>query len=135
MRTPVSITNPMRSSSVTPIIHNHHNGDLNHHQIPSPTPSPNWIPPPTAYIKLNCDGAWDKLTNLMGIGVVARDSEGRLIAGSSKSGLAASALEAEAMAASSAMELAKKFRFQSVIFELDSQNLVDAINGSKTTPH
>ncbi|XP_004292513.1 PREDICTED: uncharacterized protein LOC101308933 isoform X3 [Fragaria vesca subsp. vesca] len=48
---------------------------------------------------------------------------------------AASALEAEAMAASSAMELAKKFRFQSVIFESDSQNLVDAINGSKTTPH
>ncbi|KAB2612729.1 hypothetical protein D8674_035045 [Pyrus ussuriensis x Pyrus communis] len=35
--------------------------------------------PPSSRIKVNVDGAWDKENNVGGVGVVFRDSEGKLL--------------------------------------------------------
>lgn len=55
------------------------------HQIPGGsarvTVDPLWVSPGQGVVKVNCDAAWDPSSGLGGIGVVARDNEGRLLGG------------------------------------------------------
>lgn len=63
-----------------------------------------WWSRPVNIIKVNFDGAWSEEDGSMGLGLVARDSNGSLVAGSANKGTAISPLESEARAAHLAVE-------------------------------
>ncbi|XP_041017966.1 uncharacterized protein LOC121260189 [Juglans microcarpa x Juglans regia] len=88
-----------------------------------------WSPPPTGIIKVNWDAALWEDQDKLGIGLVARDHEGRIIASKkvAKAGCVIPLL-AEAIGAYQGVKLASEMNLESVIFEGDSLQVVQAIN-------
>lgn len=88
-----------------------------------------WIKPPEGTMKINWDAAVDSSNGKIGMGIIARDHVGRVIAmacGSSQyicnSGMA------EAMAAREAIELCNSLGVQNFILEGDASDVVNALN-------
>ncbi|KAL6194640.1 hypothetical protein ACLB2K_035721 [Fragaria x ananassa] len=90
---------------------------------------------PFQLCQVNLDGAWNSEDTSAGIGVIARDSEGNLVSGAASSISAQSSIEAEAKAALEALSLSQAGNFSGVIFEFDSQILVNAINNPSKASH
>jgi ribonuclease HI len=92
-----------------------------------------WRPPDQGWIKVNADGAMIQASGHGGGGVVARDHDGRFLAGSSH--FFPSLLDpehAELLACQKAIELAKSRQMHRVVFELDSASVVSKLQVEET---
>ncbi|XP_062014434.1 uncharacterized protein LOC133730954 [Rosa rugosa] len=86
-----------------------------------------WIPPPMNAIRINTDASWFKDSLLCGIAAIARDSNGRLVAGRAIKTMAPSAMAAEALAIREAMHLANTFPLQDIFISSDSQDIINSL--------
>ena len=86
-----------------------------------------WTPPPADTIKVNIDGAWDKITKKGGAGAVLRNSSGDLVCGISNFFVANSALEAEARSLILGLKAAQSSNCRSIVVECDNRTLVDSL--------
>ena len=87
-----------------------------------------WKPPPATFVKINFDGAVFSKDKRSGVGAVIRDENG-LVLGSCTKLLpqAYSAVEVEALAAATALTLARDLGMQRVILEGDSLIIIKAL--------
>ncbi|PWA50267.1 hypothetical protein CTI12_AA475640 [Artemisia annua] len=84
-------------------------------------------------IKVNCDASWIKESGKVGLGFVARNyNEEVLLSGARGECFASSQLEAEAKAIMWAMSHARSRIYPNVVFESDSQFLVNALRSGST---
>ena len=89
-----------------------------------------WIPPPLGWYKVNVDGAIFSKHKWSGIGVIARDDKGLVVAAMSKKlELPLQPLEIEAKALEQAAIFAKDICLQKVIFESDNMVVCSAVRG------
>ncbi|KAF5450136.1 hypothetical protein F2P56_030511 [Juglans regia] len=88
-----------------------------------------WKSPAWPYVKVNFDAAIEKVNGRMGMGVIIRDSEGRLLAvvTASKDHIS-SAAQAESAALHRVMDLCTELGLNKVCFEGDAKVVVDAVN-------
>ena len=84
-------------------------------------------------VKINCDGATFRDQKMSGVGVVIRDNSGMVLASMSKQlPQLYSALEVEAMVASTALSFATQLGFQRAILESDSLTLAMTLQNNST---
>ena len=89
---------------------------------------PKWEPPPTSHLKVNFDGAVFRETEEVGLGVVARDSHGKVLATLAKKiKLPSSSDEVEALVAVRAITLVLDLNLPSLIVEGDSEVVISAL--------
>ncbi|KAK9985868.1 hypothetical protein SO802_030819 [Lithocarpus litseifolius] len=94
-----------------------------------------WIPPTAPHFKINVDGATFAKLKAVGIGVLVRDDQGRVIAALSKKIHAPlGAVEAEAKACEEGMQFAKDLGIQEFILEGDSLIIFRALAGLSSPP-
>jgi ribonuclease HI len=80
-------------------------------------------------VKVNLDGAYNKVTGSGGWGFIIRDSHGTFVAaGTGKACHLRDPLHAETVACSAAIKGVRKAGARRVIFESDSSNLLKALN-------
>ena len=92
-----------------------------------------WTPPNSPWYKINTNGAVFKQTQATGIGVVAHDHEGQVIAAMSKKlWVPLGPLEAEVKVMEEGILIAGDVGLQDVIFECDSELLFHALTGTAT---
>ncbi|KAL0327681.1 UNVERIFIED_CONTAM: hypothetical protein Sangu_1846100 [Sesamum angustifolium] len=95
---------------------------------PFPIALLHWLCPPSATVKINCDGAVFEQGMEMGLGVIARDDQGGCLWWSSKRITRGGNGEiAEAMAVRHGLELGARLGWSSVIIESDCANLISKI--------
>jgi ribonuclease HI len=88
-----------------------------------------WQPPPHGLIKVNWDASINKNKGWMGLGLIARDSNGACLGAKSETKeLVADSATTEAMAALSAMYFCMEVGFFEVITEGDAIQVLKAIN-------
>lgn len=75
-----------------------------------------WVGSTLGTVKINCDVAWDSVSGRGGIGVVARNHEGRIIGGISRSDWAPSSVFLEANVVLFGVHLVVEKGWKSVIF-------------------
>ncbi|XP_024196088.1 uncharacterized protein LOC112199282 [Rosa chinensis] len=95
-----------------------------------------WLPPPSGWLKANCDGAFDFSSKLGGLGVVIRDAMGDIVGGVCITVNSVTSPDiVEAMACRAACSLAVQFHLSPIMFETDCQSLVSTIEaeGEKTS--
>ena len=91
-----------------------------------------WSCPPGGLVKINFDGAIFGASNMSGIGVVIRDSNGDVLTSCSKKiPQAYKAEEIEALAAFKALSFAFVLGFSSAILEGDSLGLIQALKSEE----
>lgn len=83
--------------------------------------------PTRGAVKINCDAAWNSLTGEGGIGVIARDHEGRVLGGAHSSERSASIVTIEASAVYEGVKLATENRWESVVIESDTKVVIDNV--------
>lgn len=89
-----------------------------------------WKPPPPGSFKVNVDGALFSRSKQVGVGVMVRDEKGSVIAAMSrKLDLPFGALETEAKALEIGVCFAEDVGLRDVVFEGDSQLVINAIHG------
>uniref|UniRef100_A0A1J3D6G7 Reverse transcriptase domain-containing protein n=1 Tax=Noccaea caerulescens TaxID=107243 RepID=A0A1J3D6G7_NOCCA len=94
-----------------------------------------WKPPPEGWLKCNVDGAWSKEQNQCGIGWVLRDNRGKIIwMGARKLKSLRSSLETEIEALRWAIQVTTSFRYRNIIYETDSQEVIEAISEEEGWP-
>lgn len=93
-----------------------------------------WRRPGAGTIKINCDASWDARSGAVGIGVIARDHEGKTVSGICKSAVAADVVTAEVLAVREAALLAKKENWQEVQVESDSLVVCNSLQSTKEIP-
>lgn len=81
-----------------------------------------WTPPSFSYMKLNVHGAWRGLTDTNG-GWIITCHDGSWFVGFSAKFLASSPLAAELMALKEGIEMAKEFKINFLIIEMDALEL------------
>ncbi|CAM8918528.1 unnamed protein product [Rhodiola kirilowii] len=87
-----------------------------------------WRKPPAGYIKINCDASWKDLWG-GGIGIVARDSSGNVLAVRALKGVNIhSSVACEGSGLLESFKLAEKLNADKVIFESDCADIVKWIN-------
>ncbi|XP_073015730.1 uncharacterized protein [Primulina eburnea] len=91
-----------------------------------------WRKPQYPFLKCNVDAAFFADTRSMGFGMVARDNEGKCIGCRTmvKEGLY-EVKEGEAMGLREALSWIREMKFNQVIFEMDAQIIVKAVNSTK----
>ncbi|XP_059455141.1 uncharacterized protein LOC132185379 [Corylus avellana] len=98
---------------------------------PEPSPAQNpallWKAPPEGYIKLNWDAAVDKETKRVGLGVVARNHRGEVLAMYCDT---KASTTAEALAASRAVLVAGNLAWNKIILEGDALEIVQRLSRS-----
>jgi hypothetical protein len=103
--------------------------DGQHQREPMVIGDEGWMPPPKNTFKINWDASLDKTRRIVGMGIIARDGSGSVIAASTKVlFLEVDPVVAESLAATHALILCHALGFQQVIFEGDAQQVVNAIN-------
>ena len=90
-----------------------------------------WKPPKFDWIKINYDGACIVQNKSVVCGVVARNKEGKVLAGMGKWFETNEAEVAEAMAIKQSVKLVMEKGYQKVVIESHAKNLVDGINGKE----
>jgi hypothetical protein len=97
---------------------------------PSPISSPaHWFKPPHGFFKLNWDAALDRNQKWMGVGIVSRDSYGKVIASKcSCHHYISNPLVAETFGAKLCVEFGISLGFKSVVIEGDAVGVVSALN-------
>jgi hypothetical protein len=88
-----------------------------------------WTPPPDNTVKINWDASLDKNRRIVGMGLIARDGRGSVLAAATKVLFSeVNPVVAKALAATHAFILGYELGVQQVIFEGDAQQVVQAIN-------
>jgi ribonuclease HI len=88
-----------------------------------------WVAPTRGWVKANWDVAVDKSSGMVGIGVVIREDQGRVIAAMSKHRRGAlEATTGEALAAFHAADFCREMGLKCINLEGDAKQVVDAIN-------
>jgi ribonuclease HI len=91
-----------------------------------------WSPPPETTIKINWDASLDKIRRIVGMGMIARDGQGSVIAAATKVlFLEADPVVAEFLATTHALIFCHELGLQHVIIEGDAQQVVNAINSDR----
>jgi ribonuclease HI len=99
------------------------------HQLAAGTATTHWQQPPNGVLKCNVDASFYNMAGATGWGWILRDSMGQFqLAGTNILHSPLSVLEGEAMALIEAMEEVVHRGYSYVIFESDSQLVVDAIS-------
>ncbi|GJN13747.1 hypothetical protein PR202_gb00488 [Eleusine coracana subsp. coracana] len=94
----------------------------------SPKSIKKWQAPPTGWIKINVDGAFDTTTGDAGLGVVIRDDQGRTLLCSWRVLFQAnSAKETEAMAVTEGLQLAVEWCKEKAVLEVDCLSVVSLL--------
>ena len=89
------------------------------------------MPPPPGYFKVNVDGAIFAKSNQSGVGVIVRNEDGNVVAAMCrKLDLPLGVLETEAKALEMGVAFAEEVGLRDVVFEADSQVLINAIHGT-----
>ncbi|KAK8596854.1 hypothetical protein V6N13_001461 [Hibiscus sabdariffa] len=84
---------------------------------------------PEGYIKINTDGALDRVSRSVGLGVVARDSHGIVLGGlSQQSPSSSDVLHVEFLAVHAGVLMARDKGWRNVILETDSITIVNKFN-------
>ena len=92
-----------------------------------------WAKPQFDQVKVNCDASWIKESGNVGLGFVTLNDSGEvLFSGARGECFASSPLEAEAKAIMWAMSHARSRSYPNVVFESDSQFLVNALRSGST---
>ncbi|KAM6563234.1 hypothetical protein CsatB_023232 [Cannabis sativa] len=92
-----------------------------------------WVPPTESNLKMNVDAALDSSRNKIGIGVIIRDSTGRVIAAMSKPVVGNfKSQEMEAKAMFWGLQWAKQLQLQPHCVETDCLMLVHALQGKQS---
>ena len=99
----------------------------------STTTSPSsWSPPPAPCFEINFDGAVFKESYEVGVGVIARDSNGLVCASvSEKIPLPPSSDDVEALVVARAILFAQELGLSSMIFEGDSLVVINTLNSTE----
>lgn len=74
-------------------------------------------------IKVNCGWAFESNSRIVGIGVIARNSDGVIMNGINRKKMTANAFMAKAMDFKDGVKLAIEEKWQRVILEIDSKEL------------
>ena len=91
-----------------------------------------WFPPPNSWCKANFDGAIFQELGAAGIGVVIRDHEGKVIGAIlERIALLPSVEDVEALACRRAILFAREFSLQTVVFEGDSETIINSLNSDE----
>ncbi|CAM8982011.1 unnamed protein product [Rhodiola kirilowii] len=87
-----------------------------------------WSKPERGTVKVNVDGAWDRISHRAGVGILCRDDEGlaRFAAAHPVSGIKA-CVEVEQAALAKAMEMAEREKLIRVTFETDSAQVFNSL--------
>ncbi|CAM8884344.1 unnamed protein product [Rhodiola kirilowii] len=98
-----------------------------------------WLPPPEGCLKVNCDGAWDRLKKAAGFGFICRNHAGLVeAAGAGSLEDCKGVQEAEGGALSQAMQRAARQEWRRVVFATDSlevyQLLLKGLPAGKPVP-
>ncbi|GLT45633.1 hypothetical protein SLA2020_194520 [Shorea laevis] len=95
-----------------------------------------WSPPESDYVKINIDGALSSQTRVSGMGAVARDSSGEVLAALACKGPEVVVAEiAEVCSLRKALRWAQELSFRKVIMETDCASIVTAINSTIPNVH
>ncbi|CAM8971573.1 unnamed protein product [Rhodiola kirilowii] len=88
-----------------------------------------WRKPPSNFIKINCDAAWDPNTKEGAVAAIARDNLGQVIAIRAMNVfLCDSALNCEGRAICEALQLGENIHHKCIIFESDFYSAVHQLN-------
>ena len=99
-------------------------------QLPQQVATRKWSPPPSATLKTNFDGAMFGQLDEVGIGIVIRNSEGKVMAAFTEKIQKPSSVEIlELLAVRHAFLFSAETRFSSSIFEGDSESVVKSLQG------
>lgn len=88
-----------------------------------------WTKPPQGSIKLNFDGAFNLIDRRAGIGIIARDCNGSILAGWFENVNSSSRFLAEILAVSKVIDLSLLFPINHVWVEMDCANLYKLCSG------
>ncbi|KAK8647508.1 hypothetical protein V6N13_121243 [Hibiscus sabdariffa] len=95
----------------------------------SPTRGPScWSPPPSNFIKVNCDASFDSSKKLAGLAAVARNCHGKIVDGINAQVHSSSAHVAECLALRLGSSLIRQHSWQNVQVESDCKIAIDMIN-------
>ena len=102
--------------------------EVSNQPMDTPMDQIRWLTPPNGWYKVNADGAVFSKHKLAGIGVIARDDQGRVVAAMSKRlQVPLAALEIKAKAIEAAAMFARDIGIQNVVFESDSLQVYSAL--------
>jgi ribonuclease HI len=88
-----------------------------------------WVPPPSSFFKINCDVALDNKNGRMGIGLLIRDSKGKVYATASQVvDFIVDPVVGESIAALKVVEFCKNRGLDRIMVEGDSLQVVHSIN-------
>ena len=82
-----------------------------------------WCKLTIGWLKVNCDGAWDRKTKRAGSGVIVRNTEGKVVDGRGKRRMADSVLMAEFFSLRDGIKLVVERKWQKVLLEIDAKEL------------
>ncbi|KAA3483546.1 reverse transcriptase [Gossypium australe] len=102
---------------------------VKHKAVKVPKVLSRWKHPPYQVVKINFDGAYDVKEQLSASGIMARDSEGEVLASKSKVHKnVASAFAAEALACQEVIQLGIDMQHRKVIIKGDSLTVREYLN-------
>lgn len=88
-----------------------------------------WIPPPTGWIKINCDAALDLHSGSAGLGIIIRDEVGRVIeCAAIKKPAIQSIPTLEAMAIYEGLRMSKNLGAINILVESDAEVVINKLN-------
>ena len=82
-----------------------------------------WCKPSMGWLKVNCDGAWDRKTKRARSGVIVRNTEGKVVDGRGKRRMADSVLIAEFFSLRDGIKLVVERKWQKVLLEIDAKGV------------
>ena len=90
-----------------------------------------WKPLEEGWMKVNCDGACNPKTGKVVVGIIAKNKERKVMAGLGNVIYTEESELAEALAIKNGVKLAADKGYQKVIFESNSKNMIEGIEGRK----
>ncbi|KAL4346325.1 hypothetical protein GQ457_17G004530 [Hibiscus cannabinus] len=87
-----------------------------------------WSTPPSGFLKINCDAAYDRKNGYVAVACIARDEQGQIIKGENCTLSSWSVSIAEAIAIRKGVMLAINEGWEKVIFESDNLGVINGIN-------
>ncbi|KAL9673008.1 hypothetical protein QQ045_029261 [Rhodiola kirilowii] len=118
-------------SQVTEFLEPHHRFVISRHEA-----ARQWIPPVEGYIKVNCDGAWDRSRKAAGYDFICRNHTSMVESvGAGVSAGLKGALEAEGVALKQAMQEVDRKEWRMAVFVTDNLEVFDPRNLSQDGSH
>ncbi|KAB2599843.1 hypothetical protein D8674_010114 [Pyrus ussuriensis x Pyrus communis] len=94
---------------------------------------PKWITPPSGVLKLSIYGVWNDITKRDGFGcVIHTDSSSFVVARYGSINNVLSPVQAEVLAACLAVVWVSEIRYQNILFECDSLQIMDSLRDPST---